>query len=93
MKLLFALLLISTTALCQTQKVDTLKFPVETLKLIESNEKEIQEPTPAKRRFDALNKQNEDIVKSGMDWNKIPYSKFKGFIPGVGIIYIKDEKK
>ena len=81
MKLLFVLLLISTTALCQ--KVDTLK------NLPPDEVKKLQE---IRKQKDQLTLIESVIIESAFNHRGVPIPQKKEF-DGKDILYIKDESK
>ncbi len=92
MRLLFALLLISTTALCQ--KVDTLKLPPMEAQKIEAIDKELKElqKDPEVQRLFMLQAIRETVIESGFNHKGIPVPVRKEYSNG-NTLYIKDEKK
>ena len=91
MKLLFALL-ISTTALCQTQKVDTLKIPSSQASKLNEVNKQIKELEGAAQQFNALQTIKAQLIEAAFEYNNVPIPAKKEYNNGI-ILYIKDEKK
>lgn len=95
MKLLFALLLISTSALCQTQKIDTLKeIPATQVAKMKDVKKQLEESmkSPEVQKFFSLQTINLQLQEAAFEYNQLPVPEIKEF-NGTVILYIKEEKK
>jgi hypothetical protein len=90
MRILFAFILISITAL--SQKVDTLKIPGSQAAKLNDVEKQLKEMESIIQKFNALQTIKAQLIESAFDYNEITIPEKKEYVNGV-ILYIKDEKK
>jgi len=90
MRLLFALILISSFAFAQ--KVDTLKIPHTQAQKIEGVEKQLKELETVKQQIQALEVIKSQLIEAAFDYSGLPIPEKKQFDKGV-ILYIKEDKK
>ncbi len=95
MKLLFALLVVTTTAFCQVD-IDTLKLPELEVKKIESIDKELSQLTltPQLQRYFLLQAIRETVIESGFNHagENVPEKKeYNDQLKSV--LYINDKKQ
>jgi len=90
---IFLFTILSFAAAAQsTNKPDTLKLPAAVAKMIDGLNKEKKELQPTLVRAQSIDKEIEGLIKSSLDWNKIPYENFKDLQHGI-ILYTKPEEK